>query len=123
MVLLNALALYRYVRHHDFTLQAIMLTTGKEKPDTSAIEVLCEKLEVPLLIKHTDFYEILFEIRKDKNPCALRQQQSRRGALCDLVKEQGCNKLALAHHRRTRWKPCYYPVLKVACTPSTPRPI
>ena len=38
LLLLYALSLYRYVRHHDFTLQAIMLTSGKEKPDTSAIE-------------------------------------------------------------------------------------
>ena len=38
MLLLKALSLYRYVRHGDFSLQAITLTSGKEKPDTSALE-------------------------------------------------------------------------------------
>ena len=37
LLLLHAMSLYRRVRHEDFDLCAIMLTTGKEKPDTSAI--------------------------------------------------------------------------------------
>lgn len=98
LLLLRALALYRYVRHHDFTLQAIMLTSGPSIPDTSAIEALCRELDVPLTIKHTEIYQILFEWRKDPNPCALCAKM-RRGMLCDLCSELGCNKLALAHHR------------------------
>ena len=107
LLLLCALSLYRKVRHFDFTLQAIMLTMtdasgnssdGKKKPDTSAIEALCNKLSVPLTLRHTELYEILFEIRKDENPCALCAKM-RRGMLCDLCRDLGCNKLALAHHR------------------------
>ena len=48
LLLLRALALYRYVRHHDFTMTALMLTMGREKPDTSAIEALCRELDVLL---------------------------------------------------------------------------
>ena len=98
LLLLNALSLYRYVRHHDFTLQAVMLTSGKEKPDTSAIEALCRQLDVPIVIRHTEIYQILFEWRKEENPCALCAKM-RRGMLCDMSKELGCNKLALGHHR------------------------
>ena len=98
LLLLNALALYRYVRHHDFTLQAVMLLSGPTRADTSAIEALCRELDVPLTIRETDIYQILFDIRKDPNPCALCAKMRRR-ILCDVCTELGCNKLALAHHR------------------------
>lgn len=98
LLLLAALALYRKVRHDDFTLQALMLTTGLEKPDTSAIETFAREANVPITIRHTELYQILFEIRKEDNPCALCAKM-RRGMLCDLCKELNCNKLALGHHR------------------------
>ena len=47
LLLLHAMSLYRMVRHQDFDLCAIMLTTGKQKPDTSAIEALARQLGVP----------------------------------------------------------------------------
>ena len=47
MLLLKALSLYRYVRHGDFSLQAITLTSGKEKPDTSALEAYAPRCGVP----------------------------------------------------------------------------
>ena len=74
LLLLRALALYRYVRHHDFTMTALMLTMGREQPDTSAIEALCRELDVPIVIRHTEIYEILFEWRKD---LAVRQDAPR----------------------------------------------
>lgn len=98
LLLLYALSLYRNVRHHDFTLQAVMLTAGKTPPDTSAIRALADSIGVPITVRHTELYEILFERRKEENPCALCAKM-RRGMLCDLCKELGCNKLALGHHR------------------------
>ena len=98
LLLLHALALYRYVRHQDFTLQAVMLLSGPTAADTAAIEALCRELNVPLTIRQTDIYQILFDIRKDPNPCALCAKMRRR-ILCDVCTELGCNKLALAHHR------------------------
>ncbi len=98
LLLLHALSLYRKVRHGDFTLQAIMLTMGKEAPDTSAIQALCRKLDVPLTLRHTELYQILFQVRQEENPCALCAKM-RRGMLCDLCREIGCNKLALGHQR------------------------
>ena len=98
LLLLRAMALYRMVRHQDFDLCAIMLTSGKQKPDTSQIEALAQEVGVELLVRHTELYEILFEIRKDPNPCALCAKM-RRAMLCDAAKELGANKLALGHHR------------------------
>lgn len=98
LLLLRALALYRKVRHEDFTLHALMLTTGRQRPDTSAIEALCREIAVPITIRHTELYQILFELRKEENPCALCAKM-RRGMLCDLARELGLNKLALGHHR------------------------
>jgi tRNA 2-thiocytidine biosynthesis protein TtcA len=98
LLMLYALSLYRRVRQGDFTLQAPMLTTGKTPPDTQDIEAFCEKLGVPLAVRYTDLYQILFEIRHDRSPCPLCAKM-RRAMLCDMSREFGCNKLALGHHR------------------------
>ncbi|MCL1855516.1 MAG: tRNA 2-thiocytidine(32) synthetase TtcA [Clostridia bacterium] len=98
LLLLHALSLYRRVRRGDFSLYALMLTSGKEIPNASAIRALCGQLDVPLTLRHTELYEILFEARREENPCALCAK-IRRGMLCDLCLELSCNKLALAHHR------------------------
>jgi tRNA 2-thiocytidine biosynthesis protein TtcA len=97
LLLTNGLSLYRRVRN-DFTLQAIMLTMGPEAPDTSAIEKFCKAEDIPLTVRYTDLYQILFELRNDRSPCPLCAKM-RRAMLCDMSKELGCNKLALAHHR------------------------
>jgi tRNA(Ile)-lysidine synthase TilS/MesJ len=97
LLLLRALALYRRMRG-DFTLQAVMLTMGEPPPDTRAIEALCESLSVPLTIRHTELYALLFAQPQRKSPCALCARM-RRAMLCALCRELGCNKLALGHHR------------------------
>ncbi len=65
--------------------------------DFSEITSLCEKLGVSHIIKKTELYHIIFETRKEKNPCSLCARM-RRGILHDVTKEIGCNKLALGHH-------------------------
>jgi len=69
---------------------------GKET-DYGEIEALCENLNVPYYIKRTELYHIIFETRKEKNPCSLCARM-RRGMLHDMCKELGANKLALGHH-------------------------
>ena len=98
LLLLRAMALYRFVRHGDFDIRGVMLTQGATPPDTSAIEKMCEDIGVPLTVKYTDLYQIIFEQRKDRSPCALCAKM-RRAMLCEMCQELGCNKLALGHHR------------------------
>ena len=69
---------------------------GKEG-DYSAIETLCVNSGVPYTVKRTDLYNIIFETRKEKNPCSLCSRM-RRGLIHDTAKELGCNKIALGHH-------------------------
>ena len=59
---------------------------------------LCEELDVPYHIVNTEIAHILFEERKEANPCSLCAKM-RKGALNDAVKSMGCNKVAYAHHK------------------------
>ncbi len=98
LLLLYALSLYRKFSHKDFTLHAITLKMGLEPFDVSGIAALCEKLEVPYHVIETEIAHIVFDVRKESNPCALCAKM-RRGALNDAAKDLHCNKLALGHHR------------------------
>ncbi len=98
LVLLYAMALYRKFCKAPFTLTAVTLSLGLEPFDLSGIRALCEKLEVPYVVKQTEIAKVVFEDRQEKNPCSLCAKM-RRGALTDLCNELGCNKLALGHHR------------------------
>ena len=98
LLLLRALALYRRFSHKHFTLEALTVTMGLEPFDVSPIAALCQELAVPYTVQPTDIAAILFEHRKEQNPCALCAKM-RRGTLNDLANARGCNKLALGHHR------------------------
>ncbi len=97
LLLLYALSLYRRFSKTKYELRAFTLSMG-EPFDTSGIARLCAQLDVPYTVKKTDIFQVLFDIRKEKNPCSLCAKM-RRGALNDLCREYGCNKLALGHHR------------------------
>ena len=98
LLLLYALSLYRKFSGKDFTLQAITLKMGLEPFDVSGIARLCEHIEVPYTVIETEIAHIIFDVRKETNPCALCAKM-RRGALNDAAKAAGCNKVALGHHR------------------------
>ena len=70
---------------------------GGEDGDYSQIEELCRRIDVEYVIKRTQLAEVIFDIRKESNPCSLCARM-RRGALHDAAKEAGCNKIALGHH-------------------------
>lgn len=65
--------------------------------DYSAVEKLCSENNIAYTVKRTDLYNVIFETRKEKNPCSLCARM-RRGLLHDTAKELGCNKIALGHH-------------------------
>ena len=98
LLLLYAMALYRRFCPHPFELIAVTLTMGMEPFDLSGVRALCERLEVPYTVRETQIGKVIFEERKEKNPCSLCAKM-RRGALSDLCRELGANKVALGHHR------------------------
>ena len=98
LLLLYAMAIYRKFSPNPFELSALTVTMGFEPFDLSGIRAMCDRLEVPYIVKETQIGKIVFEERREKNPCALCSKM-RRGALAQTCAEEGFNKVALGHHR------------------------
>ena len=99
VTLLKLLAEYRRFSPEKFSLVAITIDLNfKNNPTNfSPIKSLCEELGVEYFVEKTDIGEIVFDVRKEKNPCALCSKM-RKGALNTIAKNLGCNKIALGHH-------------------------
>ena len=97
MLLLLALSHLRRFYPRRFTLEAVTVELGFEGMDFTPVKELCEKLEVPYTCLRTDIKEVVFDVRKEENPCSLCAKM-RRGAINDLIRQRGVNKLALGHH-------------------------
>lgn len=80
-----------------FEIIAISVDPGFEFFDRGILKRTCEKLDVPLFIEESHSKEIVFDIRKEKNPCSLCAN-IRRGILNSVVIREGCNKIALGHN-------------------------
>lgn len=98
LLLLHALSLYRHFSHKDFSLHAVTVTMGLEPFDLTRIRRLCDDLEIDYCVRETEIGKIIFDYRKEKNPCALCAKM-RRAVLANTCVEKGFNKLALGHHR------------------------
>ena len=97
LALLAGLANLRHFYPKKFDLVALTVDMGFDGVDYSAIEALCQELNVPYHVKKTEIAQIIFDIRKEKNPCSLCAKM-RRGVLHSTAKELGCNKIAFGHH-------------------------
>ena len=97
LTLLCALAELRRFYPKKFELSAITIDMGFKDSDFSSIAKLCEELNVPYHIIPTQISTVIFDVRKEKNPCSLCAKM-RRGALYGTAREMGFNKVALGHH-------------------------
>ena len=84
-----------YPQH--FELEAITIELGFEGMDFAPVAELCKELDIPYTCLKTDIKEIVFDVRREDNPCSLCAKM-RRGALNDAIRARGINKLALGHH-------------------------
>lgn len=98
LTLLYALSGLMRFYPHSFSVHAVTVDLGFQNMDLRGIEDLCQKLHVPYTIVKTEIGKIIFEDRKEANPCSLCAKM-RKGALNQAVKEAGCNKVAYAHHK------------------------
>lgn len=96
LMLLYALSRLRGFFPIPYSVKAITLDLGYEN-DYSAVEAFCRDLEVEYIIEKTQIKEIVFDLRQEKNPCALCANL-RRGALHNAAAANGCNRVALGHH-------------------------
>ena len=101
LVLLMALAKLREFYPVPFTVEAFTLdmghADGTEGMDFSPIARLCGELGVPYTILNSEIQHIIFDIRREKNPCSMCAKM-RRGALHQAILDRGITKIALGHH-------------------------
>ena len=97
LLTLAALARLREFYPKPFELSAITLETGTPGMDFSAVADFCASLGVPYTRIFAPVYQVVFEDRQEKNPCALCAKM-RRGALNTALVERGIRKIALGHH-------------------------
>lgn len=99
-LLLTALANYRIFSPQKFTLEAITIDMGLKTNNPDELDALikyCESLGVPHHLVKTDIAEVVFDARKEDNPCSLCAKM-RRGALNNEINRLGGGKLALGHN-------------------------
>ncbi len=97
LTLLCALSQLKLFYPKKFELLAITVDMGFDGMDFTPIRELCDSLDIPYHIVPTQISKIIFDVRKESNPCSLCAKM-RRGALHTAAKELGCNKVALGHH-------------------------
>ena len=97
LVTLTALARLRAFYPIPFTVHAITLETGAPGMSFDAVADLCRQLEVPYTRIQVPVYDIVFNQRKEKNPCSLCAKL-RRGSLNTALTDLGIRKIALGHH-------------------------
>ncbi len=96
--LLTALAHMRRFFPCSYDIEAITVSLGFDGCDYSAMEEYCRKLSVRYTVVDTSIGEIIFDRRKEENPCSLCAKM-RKGALNNAAEELGCNKVALGHNK------------------------
>ena len=101
VTLLAALAKLREFYPVPFTVEALTLDMGHadgiEPLDFSPIAALCQELNVPYTILNSEIQHIIFDLRREKNPCSMCAKM-RRGGLHNALAERGIRKIALGHH-------------------------
>lgn len=98
LTLLAALKAMQRFYPKKYELEAITVSLGFEDMDFSPVRKFCNDIGVNYTIVDTDIGQIIFDERKEKNPCALCAKM-RKGALNTKVEELGCNKIALGHNK------------------------
>lgn len=97
LTLLECMASLRHYYPKKFEVVAVTIDMFDGKSDFSKIAKMCADLNVQYEVVNSQIYQILFEIRKEKNPCSLCTRM-RRGILAECAKKFNCNKIALGHH-------------------------
>ncbi len=97
LTLLAALVRLREFYPRPFTVEALTLDMGIPGMDFSGVAAWCREREILYTVIPTEINRIIFEVRREKNPCSMCAKM-RRGALHNAMAERGLTKIALGHH-------------------------
>ena len=97
LALLGAMAALQRFFPQSFTLEAFTVDMGLAGMDFAPVADYCKKLGVSYHVIPTEIAHVIFDVRKEKNPCALCAKM-RRGTLHEALQARGINKIALGHH-------------------------
>ena len=99
MVLLNGLLLLKNFIGVDYELVAVTVDPrfGGVDGDFSHVTRFCSEHGTEYILERSNIGRIVFDVRKEEHPCSLCSRM-RRGALHNIARNAGCNKLALGHH-------------------------
>lgn len=96
-LLMGLKALQRFYPKH-FELVAVSINPGFEFFNSDFLKQKCDEIGVTLVEEASHIKEIVFDIRKEQNPCSLCANL-RRGILNSVAIREGCNKIALGHNQ------------------------
>ena len=97
LALLEVLAEMRRFYPKKYEITAVTVDMGFAGADYSEIEEFCRRINVEYKVVKTEIAKIIFDVRKESNPCSLCAKM-RRGSLHAAAQELNCNKVALGHH-------------------------
>ena len=101
LMLLAALARLREFYPVPFQVEGVTLdmghAEGRPGMDFAPVEAFCRSLEVPYTVLRSEIHHVIFDLRREKNPCSMCAKM-RRGALHQALRERGVSKIALGHH-------------------------
>lgn len=98
LAMLYALHGLRRFYPNAFDIEAITVSLGYKEFNLEPIKALCAEMDIPYTIVNTEIAHIIFDERKESNPCSLCAKM-RKGAFNEEAKKLGCNKVAYAHHK------------------------
>lgn len=97
LTLLETLAEMRRFYPKKYEIFAVTIDMGFPDANFSELQEFCKRIKVEFKLVKTEISKIVFDVRKESNPCSLCAKM-RRGALHMAAQELGCNKVALGHH-------------------------
>lgn len=98
LILALALSHLRRFYPKPFEVVGITVSMGFKDFDLTEVKAFFEAIDVPFYVCETQISQIIFEERKETNPCSLCSKM-RKAALYHKAKELGCNKVALGHNK------------------------
>ena len=98
LTLATALKHYQRYSPQKFELVAIIIDLFNGKTDYSKLLEYCNKIGLETVVINSRINDIVFNQRKEQNPCSLCSKL-RRGILNTEAMKLNCNKIALGHHQ------------------------